>query len=148
MKVDESLIDGRDLVDSVVTADKRNVVLIPNPTGVDNNKHNVSCLTINRSDGFCRSFPLNAAGSPSSSEQENFKPGGGVMFMDPLYECLWTFDVEGQKLINFMPCVAEFVQRNQNYNGHLLNNPDEDLLQNTIIHPDLALPLTKGSAYE
>ena len=128
VKVDESLVNAKSLSKASVTANKRNIVVLPNyevEESLDFQPLNFSSLVISRSDGFCRSF--------SSPEQEVFC--GKVACMDPLYSVLWSYDGREHALKSYFPIMTDLNEK----------KAENEIMESaTIFSPELALPTTSG----
>ncbi len=112
VKLDQSLISSNSLEKSAILANKRHILLFP-----DQSTSQYNCLTITRSDGFCRSF--------AEENQENLAKK--LLALDPLYGVLWSYSHESLTLKSYLPIKADISE----------NSP-------MILSPDLALPVQAG----
>lgn len=119
VKVDESLINAQSLEKAHLMANSRHLLLVP---GADDHPSTFNCLTISRSDGFCRSF----------SDQDQLSFRGKACNIDSFYNTIWAFDSDKSVMESFASVFSDF-------KGH---NKDSNLP--TILSPELALPTVPG----
>ena len=122
MKLDESLINAQNLVGATICSNKHQVLLLPTHNQQPTSFHS---LCIARSDGFCRSF--------SSLDQVEW--GGRVAALDPLYNVLWSLCGETATVQCYNPTAADIDQ---------VYKLQETEGKQSILSPDLALPVTSG----
>ena len=122
MKLDESLINAQNLVGATICSNKHQVLLLPTHNQQPTSFHS---LCIARSDGFCRSF--------SSLDQVEW--AGRVAALDPLYNVLWSLCGETGTVQCYNPTAADIEQ------AYKVQENDG---KQSILSPDLALPVTSG----
>ena len=118
LKVDESLINAKNLVGSSIMANPQQILLLPTFSHDQKISANFKSLAISRQDGFCRSF--------NGPEQANFT--GTTVNLDPLYNVLWVYDNITGMMNAYNPSFFEAK------NGNM----------ETINSQELALPLASG----
>eukprot|EP00094_Tigriopus_californicus_P010528 TCALIF_10156-PA protein Name:"Similar to MYCBP2 E3 ubiquitin-protein ligase MYCBP2 (Homo sapiens)" AED:0.02 eAED:0.04 QI:14/0.77/0.5/1/0.88/0.8/10/0/4914 len=119
IKIDESLINAKSLLGSTVLADERCLLLVPNHS---DQMTTFNSLSINKSDGFCRSF--------EGPEQESFK--NRCSSLDPQYHTLWAYDHDSFMIKSYLPAMSDYSARMAG---------EEPTKTATIISPELALPM-------
>lgn len=111
IRVDETLINAKNLINSTIVANKHQILLLPTTANTD---ANFKALAISRHDGFCRSF--------NGPDQACFK--GKTVNLDPLYNVLWSYNNKNGIMQSYQPTLA--------------SNKD---VRESILTPELALPL-------
>ena len=122
VRVDETLINAKNLLRSTIMANKHHILILPTHNSDDSH---FKSLAISRNDGFCRSF--------SSSDQATFN--GTTVNLDPLYNVVWAYNNQTGMVSSLQPTIAAQTRND---------------IKETIITPELALPLvpkTKVSRY-
>ena len=77
IRVDETLINAKSLMNSTIMANKHQILLLPSEDTC-----NFKSVAISRHDGFCKSF--------NGPEQADFT--GKTVNLDPIYNVIWAYD--------------------------------------------------------
>eukprot|EP00095_Tigriopus_kingsejongensis_P005847 maker-scaffold697_size109876-snap-gene-0.24 protein:Tk05847 transcript:maker-scaffold697_size109876-snap-gene-0.24-mRNA-1 annotation:"e3 ubiquitin-protein ligase mycbp2 isoform x1" len=125
IKIDESLINAKNLLSSTVLANDRHLLIVPTQGDQLANFH---CLAINKAEGLSRSF--------DGQDQECFKDT--CLSFDPVYQTLWSYYHE----TNTMQC---YVPAMQHRKEKATSAPEGVPVTASIMSPELAVPLSPGN---
>lgn len=117
IRVDETLINAKSLMNSTILSNTHQIVILPNSSDAP-----FKSLAISRTDGFCRSF--------NGPEQASLK--GMTVSLDPMYNVVWAYNSKTGTVSSYQPALASKIEAHRG--------------SETLLSPELALPLTSGTA--
>ena len=147
IRVDETLINAKNLLRSTIMANKNHILILPTQnrselaSEVSTVAPHFKSLAISRHDGFCRSFSgsdqatfngkLNSFILKNHTVTQlfvynyNFQILGTTVNLDPLYDVVWAYNNQTGMMSSLQPTIAAQTRND---------------IKETIITPELALP--------